>query len=225
MRCAGGGRLSLISRRRLTSAFRLRSGATNHPEGMSLRGRITLVTALTLTVGLALAGVALNLLLASRLMADANAVLDNRAASLLATIDTSGSAPAVHDTAADAVLDEQAWVFGVSGSGIEHPPLRGAVAEEARALALAARPTRVSVNDEARLLAVPITDDRGARVGTVVVGVSLGRTSGRSTWLWWRRSSCVPAWWWRRRRWPGVPRTGPAAGGGHDGTGCGLERA
>ncbi|HEY6887923.1 MAG TPA: hypothetical protein VI300_09095, partial [Solirubrobacter sp.] len=78
---------------------------------MSLRNRVTLASLGVLGVGLAIVGVALNLVLANRLSADASSVLRERAASQLATLDSSGERLAVHDVAGDAVLDQQAWVF------------------------------------------------------------------------------------------------------------------
>jgi len=138
---------------------------------VSLRTRVTLATVLTLAAGLAIAGVALNLLLANRLSADADTVLRNRAGALLATLDTSGPELRVRDGAGDAALDEHAWVFDRDGRTVVGPPLDG-LQQQAQALAGVTRATTRSIGDDFRLLAVPATAD-GARVGTVVVGLSL----------------------------------------------------
>jgi two-component system, OmpR family, sensor kinase len=136
---------------------------------MSLRGRVTLATVLTLGAGLAIVGVALNLLLANRLSADADTVLSNRAAALLSTVDTRGQRLRVHEGGGDAVLDEQAWVFDRDGHEIEGPPVHDDADTVARSVALVRAPTRREIGEDIRLLAEPA--ERGAAV--VVAGVSL----------------------------------------------------
>ena len=142
---------------------------------VNLRGRVTLATVVTLGVGLAVVGVALNLLLDNRLTRRRSTrCCANRAGALLATLDTSGPRLRVHDDAGDAVLDEQAWVFDARGRAVERPP----VSDESQTRgdgARAAWPRRpsASIEDRARLLAVPAFDGGERRVGTVVVGVSL----------------------------------------------------
>ncbi len=138
---------------------------------MNLRGRVTLATVVTLSVGLLILGVALNLLLDNRLSADADTVLENRAGALLATLDTSGSQLRVHDVGGDAVLDEQAWVFDAQGRAVERPPVTDVANEEAEALKGVTAPTTHVIEDVARLRAVPAIV-HGKRVGTVIVGVS-----------------------------------------------------
>ena len=136
---------------------------------MSLRGRVTLATVLALGAGLAIVGVLLNLLLVSRLSADADTVLSNRAAALLSTLDASGSQLRVHEGGGDAVLDEQAWVFDQVGREVEGPPVRDEADAAARSLARVRTPTTRKVGEHIRLLAVPAED----RTGVVVAGVSL----------------------------------------------------
>jgi two-component system, OmpR family, sensor kinase len=136
---------------------------------MSLRGRVTLATVLTLGGGLAILGVTLNLLLANRLSADADTVLSNRAAALLSTLNTRGPRLRVHEGGGDAVLDEQAWIFDRNGREIEAPPVPGPADAVARSLADVRAPTRRKVGEHIRLLAQPA--ERGA--GVVVAGVSL----------------------------------------------------
>ena len=92
---------------------------------MSLRNRVTIATVITLGAGLLIVGVALNLVLANRLMADAQTVVENRAEALLATVDASAPTLRVRDSGGDAVLDEQAWVFDASGRAVERPPVDG----------------------------------------------------------------------------------------------------
>jgi two-component system OmpR family sensor kinase len=141
---------------------------------VSLRGRVTLASVAVLGVGLAIVGVALNLVLANRLSADASAVLRERAAALTATLDTRGPKLAVHDGAGDAVLDRQAWIFDISGRAIERAPTDERLNAAADSLRLVAASRELSVGESVRLLAVPAhASPGGRRVGTVVVGVSL----------------------------------------------------
>ena len=186
---------------------------------MNLRGRVTLATVVTLSVGLAIVGVALNLLLANRLIADAETVLDNRAAALLATLDTTGPQLRVHDNAGDAVLDEQAWVFDAAGRAVERPP----VDDESDAWRTAAR---VACRRRGRSRTARGCSrcrlQRGR--GTVVVGVSLGpyeRTKHLAA-LGTLLFTPVRG---RGRRAARAPRGrgGAAAGGGHDDAGRGWS--
>jgi signal transduction histidine kinase len=141
---------------------------------VSLRNRVTVASVAVLVVGLAIVGVALNLVLAYRLSADASSVLRERAAAQLATLDTRGPRLTVHEGAGDAVLDRQAWVFDRDGRIIERPPADGDLFPKARALRSVAKSTERSIDETARLLAVPAYDVTGKRrVGTVVVGISL----------------------------------------------------
>src|SRR3954469_21682369 len=125
---------------------------------MSLRSRVTLASLGVLGVGLAIVGVALNLVLANRLSADASSVLRERAASQLATLDTSGPRLAVHDGAGDAVLDQQAWVFDLDGRVVERPPGDDKEFATAQALSGVDAPTERSIEERARLLGVPAYD-------------------------------------------------------------------
>src|SRR3954451_7398352 len=141
---------------------------------MSLRSRVTLASIGVLGIGLAIVGVALNLVLANRLSADASSVLRERAASQLATLDTGGERLAVHDGRGDAVLDQQAWVFDHAGQIVERPPGDDREYATARSLSGVTEPTERSIDERARLLRVPAYDRDGKRrVGSVVVGVSL----------------------------------------------------
>jgi two-component system OmpR family sensor kinase len=142
---------------------------------VSLRNRVTLASLAVLGTGLAIVGIALNLVLANRLSADGSSVLRERAAAQLATLDTSGPSLSVHDGAGDAVLDQQAWVFDQDGRLIERPPADGRLVPTAQALRMVSAPTERSIDETARLLGVPAYDETGKRrVGTVVVGISLG---------------------------------------------------
>ena len=141
---------------------------------MSLRNRVTLASVAVLGIGLAIVGVALNLVLTNRLSADASSVLRERAASRLATLDTSGPRVAVHDAGGDAILDQQAWIFDRDGRIVERPPGDGRELATARTLSRVTAPRERSIDERARLLGVPAYDEQLRRVGSVVVGISLG---------------------------------------------------
>jgi len=139
---------------------------------VNLRGRVTLATVVTLSAGVLIVWLALNLLLINRLLADADTILANRAGAVIATIDTSGAKLSLHDNGGDAVLDEQAWVYDAQGHAIERPPLGDRSSALADSLSRVSERTTRTIEDSARLLAVPVFDGR-RRAGTVVVGVSL----------------------------------------------------
>ena len=135
---------------------------------MSLRGRVTLSTLGILGAGLAILSIALNLLLANRLSADASSVLANRADAQIATLDAGGGTLRVREAPNDAALDEHAWIFDAHGRAIERSPAQGQIAAAVQALARVERPTEREPTEHIRLLARPVD---GA--GVVVVGVSL----------------------------------------------------
>jgi two-component system OmpR family sensor kinase len=133
-----------------------------------LRTRVTLGTVAVLGVGLAILSVALNLLLANRLGADASAVLANRADAQVATLDASTGTLRVREAPNDAALDEHAWIFDSHGRAIERSPAQGDVARAVEALAHVPRATERDPTEHVRLLARPI-----GRAGVVIVGVSM----------------------------------------------------
>ncbi len=135
---------------------------------MNLRTRVTLSTVAVLGAGLAIISIALNLLLAGRLSADANDVLANRADAQASTLEVRNGALHVRGSADDAALDEHAWVFDTRGRAIERSPASGKLARAVEELKDVNAPTTVIPTEHVRLLARPID---GA--GVVVVGVSM----------------------------------------------------
>jgi signal transduction histidine kinase len=140
---------------------------------VSLRGRVTVGTVAVLGAGLAILSIALNLLLADRLSADASAVLSNRADAQIATLDARSGKLRVREAPNDAALDEHSWIFDAGGHAIERSPARGELARDVRALAGATRDTERDATEHVRLLARPVPGPRGTRDGVVVVGVSM----------------------------------------------------
>jgi two-component system OmpR family sensor kinase len=135
---------------------------------VSLRTRVTLSTVAVLGAGLAIISIALNLLLTSRLSADASAVLANRADAQVATIQVRDGRLVVRESGDDAALDEHAWIFDRDGGAIELSPASGKLARAVEQLSRAHKPTEVNPTEHVRLLARPI-----AGAGVVVVGVSM----------------------------------------------------
>jgi signal transduction histidine kinase len=139
---------------------------------MSLRTRVTLGTVVVLAAGLIVVSVALNLLLANRLSADADSVLGSRAAAVMATLEiTRDGTLEVRDAPDDAALDDHAWVFGPAGEPLARSPATPRVARVVTSLARTRARTYASPTEHLRLLAQPVGDDGGA--GVVVVGVSM----------------------------------------------------
>jgi two-component system OmpR family sensor kinase len=134
---------------------------------VSLRNRVTVGTVAVLGVGLALISIALNLLLADRLSADASAVLANRADAVRATLVFRSGALRVREAPNDAALDAQSWIFDARGRALERSPASARLAAGVRSLAGVRRPTEVDVTEHVRLRAQPVEG------GTIVVGVSM----------------------------------------------------
>ena len=118
---------------------------------MSLRTRVTLSTVAVLGAGIAIISIALNLLLAGRLSADASSVLASRAATL--------------DSIDDAALDQPAWIFDPQGRAIQRSPASPRLARAVGALRRVERPTERNPTEHVRLLARPMEDGRVAVVG------------------------------------------------------------
>jgi two-component system OmpR family sensor kinase len=140
---------------------------------LGLRGRVTLLTALVLAVGLALLTLGVNLLLSHELDKDLSSVLRERADVQLAATTVKLGRLAVRDVPDDEALDEQAWVYqGVHN--VHRSAARPAVQQAADKLAASPSATEVSVDDAVRLRAEPIfSDGHVRRVGAIVVGASL----------------------------------------------------
>ena len=138
----------------------------------SLRGRITVATAVVLALGLALLTAGTMLLLTKQLDSDISATLSERADAQLAALDRSRGRTVATPGADRGGLAEQSWVFDEQGRELLRPPAPSAVERAARGLAAAARPVERDVGEDVRLRAEPARRD-GGRIGTVVVGVAL----------------------------------------------------
>jgi two-component system OmpR family sensor kinase len=137
-----------------------------------LRGRLLATVTLAVAAAIALALLAFNLLLGTRLDGDARDLARSRASTALAGVQLLDGRLRVRETLDDASpFDRPIWIFAADRP-LERP--RAPAAVQRAAAALAAGPaTAVDVPGRSvRLLALPIAH-AGRRVGTVVAGVSL----------------------------------------------------
>ena len=142
---------------------------------LSLRGRVTLASALALAAGLAALTLGVWLLMIHRLDADESSALRERAVAQLATLDFRPDGRiVVRDTADDDALDRHAWIYATDGTAILRAPARADVQQAADALARAGRTAERHVEERVLLRAEPAVDPAGRRRGMVVVGLSLG---------------------------------------------------
>ena len=136
-----------------------------------IRDRVTLASVLVLAVGLAIVGIAINLLLSHQLSQDASTLLRERSDSQLATIDVSGGRMRLRPVQ-DSALDRQSWAYS-RGKAIERPVAPADVQRAADALAGVRTTTERTLGERTRLRATPVTTADGTQVGTVVVATSL----------------------------------------------------
>src|SRR5436309_8174746 len=137
----------------------------------SIRGRlfITVVAAVGLALAAMIAG--FNLLLQYNLSHSADQLARARASAELALVRTHNERVAIGETADDAAVDSNAWVFAGTRT-LEAPRAGTKLAAAARALAFRA-PARTDLStSDTRLYAVPIISG-GRRLGTVVSAVAL----------------------------------------------------
>jgi signal transduction histidine kinase len=141
------------------------------PLPRSIRGRL-FVTVLA-AVGLALAAMiaGFNLLLQHNLSHSADQLGRARAAAELALVGTHNGRVVVGETADEATVDSNAWVF-VGSRTLEAPRTGAELAATARDLAARAPATTDVARSDMRLYAVPIMN-KGRRLGTVVTAVAL----------------------------------------------------
>ena len=141
---------------------------------LTLKDRVTLASALVLAAGLALLTLGVNLLLSDRLSDDASAVLRERADAQLAALDVKSGRIVLRDAIHNETLDRETWVYA-GGRAILRAPGGQDLQRAADALRGVASETERNVGERFRLRAEPafVGGERGRRVGTVVVAVSL----------------------------------------------------
>ena len=140
--------------------------------GRSLRGRITLATAVVLGLGLALLTAGAMLLLANQLDSDVSSTLSERADAQLAAVGRARGRTVATPGADREGLAEQSWVFDQRGRELLRPPAASDLESAARGLAGVAKATERDLDGRVRLRAEP-AHTGGRRIGTVVVAVAL----------------------------------------------------
>jgi signal transduction histidine kinase len=137
----------------------------------TLRTRVTVLAALAAAVVVALLVGAFNVVLEATLDRDVDRTLRSKAAAAATTAQVTPARIVVHDSANDAAIDREVWVYE-GGTAIVRPP--GDAALQRAADALSRRPDAFaeSPGREARLHGVALTD-HGRRVGSIVVAESL----------------------------------------------------
>ena len=136
-----------------------------------IRDRVTLASVAVLAIGLAVLGIATNVLLTRQLSRDASALLRERTEAQLATVDTSSGRIRLRGVE-DAALDRRSWAYE-GQRAIERPVASAELQRAADGLAGVKRTTERSLHENTRLRATPVFAPDGTKVGTVVVGISL----------------------------------------------------
>lgn len=137
-----------------------------------LRAPLMLTVALVVALALAAMAVIFNVVLSGRLSADADGLLRSRADAELAALTVTHGRLEVTEAPDDAAIDTELWVFR-GGRELERPRVSPKPVERAvRRIVGGAQRSVEPAGTGRRLLAVPVKHD-GARLGTVVAGVSL----------------------------------------------------
>ncbi len=134
-----------------------------------LRGRLLAAVVLAVALALGVIVISFNLILTSRLDADANDLLRSRTTAGLDSLQLVDGALRSQEAPDAGAVDEPIWVF--SGTRTLETPRAGPRLDRAARLLSMAPGTRAD-SVSTRLQAVPVTI-AGRRVGTVVAGVSL----------------------------------------------------
>jgi signal transduction histidine kinase len=136
-----------------------------------IRDRVTLASVVVLAVGLAIIGVAINLVLSRQLSDDASALLRERAAAQLATIDVSDGRMRMRPVN-DEALDRQSWAYS-NTRAIERAVGPADLQRAADELSHVTTTTERTIGEQSRLRATPVLGRDGRRLGTIVVAISL----------------------------------------------------
>jgi signal transduction histidine kinase len=130
-----------------------------------------MVVLVAVSLGLAVATIGFNLLIASNTDSTETSTLRQRAneeRDLLRVVD---GVPTTTERTSDVLGDTRVWIF-VGARAIQAPRVHPATAGAARALASGPSRFRTLSQSDERLFSLPIVD-QGRRVGTIVTGISL----------------------------------------------------
>lgn len=146
---------------------------------MSLRLRLTALTALTLAAGLAVLCLVGNLLLSRTIDSDVRGRLDARLSAVASSLSVRSGSIHINETITDSALDSYTWVYDARGDVLDAPhgrPTPSRLADELARRSAAGGTARADVTQTAPggvlLGAGPILS-RGRRVGTVVADISV----------------------------------------------------
>ncbi len=137
---------------------------------LGVRWRLLLAVAAAVAIALAIGVVAFNVLLEKRLSASATSLARAQAEVELSSLRVVGGKLVAPEGPDEGRIGIPVWVFA-GRRMLEAPPTSGHV-DAAVARLVGGRERALSVGEEVRLYALPISD-RGVRVGTVVAAVSL----------------------------------------------------
>src|SRR4051812_22329625 len=119
-----------------------------------IRDRVTLASVVVLAIGLAIVGVAINVVLSRQLSDDASALLRERSAAQSATIDVSSGRMRIRPVD-DAALDRQSWAYS-GGRAIERPVAPSELQRAVDALGGVTATTERNLGERWRLRATPV---------------------------------------------------------------------
>lgn len=137
-----------------------------------MRRRLVVLAVLALAAALIPVTGLFYLVLSRSLEADARSVLRDRAAAASETVAVVLTHPRpTAEPTGEAVLDDTTWIYDAAGRPVETPATSTAADTAALSLAHVTREVRLDAAGLA-LLAVPVRDARGRRIGTVVAAVS-----------------------------------------------------
>ncbi len=138
----------------------------------SLRGRLTVLVAVAGLIATAALTIGFNLLLRSNLDSDADRVLQARGSAALDSVAVRDGRVVTRETPDEAAPDSGVWIYQGTRS-IERPIAPTDVDRVADMLARTGGTFAESNSEDLRLSALPIAASNGARVGSVVVALSV----------------------------------------------------
>jgi signal transduction histidine kinase len=137
----------------------------------TLRGRLTALALVAVTIAVVLVVIAFNVVLGSALRGDVDSRLRSQAAAAATTVESAGGRLKLRESPDDAAIDAQVWIFDTERA-VSRPSAPAAVQHAADALAGRSHVFARVAAPEFRLYALALTD-RGRRVGTLVAARSL----------------------------------------------------
>ena len=137
----------------------------------TLRGRLTALALVSVTIVVALVVVAFNVLLSSALRGDLDSQLRAQAAAAATTVEAHSGSLTVRESPDDEAIDAQVWVYA-GNRALLRPPAPAVVQRAADSLAGGSDAFTEVASPEVRLYALALTEG-GRRVGTVVAARSL----------------------------------------------------